>query len=112
MSSSNNRTINGYETIDGELVLSEITNSVLATDSDGLVYGINNYISNLTSDVQTQINTINTTLVNKLDMAYVGSGNVTSDELDMNIGNTTFNIYNTFLSVTGSIDSLTQNKQN
>ena len=29
----------------------------------------------------------------------------------MNIGNTTFNIYNTFLSVTGSIDSLTQNKQ-
>ena len=45
-------------------------------------------------------------------MAYVGSGNVTSDELDMNIGNTTFNIYNTFLSVTGSIDSLTQNKQN
>ena len=27
-------------------------------------------------------------------------------------GNTTFNIYNTFLSVTGSIDSLTQNKQN
>ena len=39
MSSSNNRTINGYETIDGELVLSEITNSVLATDSDGLVYG-------------------------------------------------------------------------
>ena len=45
-------------------------------------------------------------------MAYVGSGNVSSDELDMNIGNTTFNIYNTFLSVTGSIDSLTQNKQN
>ena len=92
-----------------------------ATDSDGLVYGINNYISNLTSDVQSQINTINTTLANKedlltaankLDMAYVGSGNVTSDELDMNIGNTTFNIYNTFLSVTGSIDSLTQNKQN
>ena len=121
MSSSNNRTINGYETIDGELVLSEITNSVLATDSDGLVYGINNYISNLTSDVQSQINTINTTLANKedlltaankLDMAYVGSGNVSSDELDMNIGNTTFNIYNTFLSVTGSIDSLTQNKQN
>ena len=31
MSSSNNRTI------DGELVLSEITNQVLATDSDGLV---------------------------------------------------------------------------
>ena len=30
----------------------------------------------------------------------------------MNIGNTTFNIYNTFLNVTGSIDSLTQNKQN
>ena len=59
MSSSNNRTINGYETIDGELVLSEITNQVLATDSDGLVYGINNYISNLTSDVQAQINTIN-----------------------------------------------------
>ena len=116
MSSSNNRTINGYETIDGELVLSEITNSVLATDSDGLVYGINNYISNLTSDVQTQINTINKTLANKedlltaankLDMASVGSGNVSSDELDMNIGNTTFNIYNTFLSVTGSIDSLT-----
>ena len=51
MSSSNNRTINGYETIDGELVLSEITNQVLATDSDGLVCGINNYISNLTSDV-------------------------------------------------------------
>ena len=50
MSSSNDRTINGYETIDGELVLSEITNSVLAIDSDGLVYGINNYISNLTSD--------------------------------------------------------------
>ena len=87
MSSSNNRTINGYETIDGELVLSEITNSVLATDSDGLVYGINNYISNLTSDVQTQINTINTTLTNKenlltaankLDMAYetLGDGPV------------------------------------
>ena len=121
MTSTNNRTINGYETIDGELVLSEITNQVLATDSDGLVYGINNYISNLTSDVQSQINTINTTLANKedlltaankLDMAYVGSGNVSSDELDMNIGNTTFNIYNTFLSVTGSIDSLTQNKQN
>ena len=115
MTSTNNRTINGYETIDGELVLSEITNQVLATDSDGLVYGINNYISNLTSDVQTQINTINTTLANKedlltaankLDMAYVGSGNVSSDELDMNIGNTTFNIYNTFLSVTGSIDSI------
>ena len=35
--SSSNRTINGYETIDGELVLSEITNQVLATDSDGLV---------------------------------------------------------------------------
>ena len=94
---------------------------MLATDSDGLVYGINNYISNLTSDVQSQINTINTALANKedlltaannLDMAYVGSGNVSSDELDMNIGNTTFNIYNTFLSVTGSIDSLTQNKQN
>ena len=121
MTSTNNRTINGYETIEGELVLSEITNSVLVTDSDGLVYGINNYISNLTSGVQSQINTINTTLANKedlltaankLDMAYVGSGNVTSDELDMNIGNTTFNIYNTFLSVTGSIDSLTQNKQN
>ena len=121
MSSSNNRTINGYETIDGELVLSEITNQVLATDSDGLVYGINNYISNLTSDVQSQINTINTTLANKedlltaankLDMAYVVSGNVSSDELDMNIGNKTFNIFNTFLSVTGSIDSLTQNKQN
>ena len=121
MTSTNNRTINGYETIEGELVLSEITNQVLATDSDGLVYGINNYISNLTSDVQSQINTINTTLANKedlltaankLDMAYVGSGNVSSDELDMNIGNTTFNIYNTFLSVTGSIDSLTQNKQN
>ena len=121
MSSSNNRTINEYEIIDGELVLSEITNQVLATDSDGLVYGINNYISNLTSDVQSQINTINTTLANKedlltaankLDMVYVGSGNVSSDELDMNIGNTTFNIYNTFLSVTGSIDSLTQNKQN
>ena len=47
MTSTNNRTINGYETIDGELVLSEITNQVLATDSDGLVYGINNYISNL-----------------------------------------------------------------
>ena len=52
------------------------------------------------------------TAANKLDMAYVGSGNVTSDELDMNIGNTTFNIYSTFLSVTGDIDSLTQNKQN
>ena len=121
MSSSNNRTINGYETIDGELVLSKITNQVLATDSDGLVYGINNYISNLTSDVQAQINTINTTLANKedlltaankLDMAYVGSGNVSADELDMNIKNTTFNIYSTFLSVTGDIDSLTQNKQN
>ena len=94
MSSSNNRTINGYETIDGELVLSEITNQVFATDSDGLLYGINNYISNLTSDVQSQINTINITLANKgdlltaankLDMAYVGSGNVSSDELDMNI---------------------------
>ena len=24
-------------------------------------------------------------------MVYVGSGNVSSDELDMNIGNTTFN---------------------
>ena len=45
-------------------------------------------------------------------MAYVGSGNVTSDELDMNIGNTTFNIFDTFLSVTGDIDGLTQNKQN
>ena len=45
-------------------------------------------------------------------MAYVGSGNVTSDELDMNIGNTTFPIYSTFLSVTGDIDGLTQNKQN
>ena len=31
MSSSNNRTINGYETIDGELVLSEITNQVLSS---------------------------------------------------------------------------------
>ena len=29
MTSTNNRTINGYETIEGELVLSEITNSVL-----------------------------------------------------------------------------------
>ena len=58
MTSTNNRTINGYETIDGELVLSEITNSVLVTDSDGLVYGINNYISNLTSDAQAQITTI------------------------------------------------------
>ena len=122
MTSTNNRTINGYETIEGELVLSEITNQVLATDSDGLVYGINNYISNLTSDVQAQINTINTeittsnnnittiegeittinttlankqdlsTAANKLDMAYVGSGNVSSGELDMNIENTTFNI--------------------
>ena len=54
---------------------------MLATDSDGLVYGINNYISNLTLDVQSQINTINTTLANKkdlltaankLDMAYIG----------------------------------------
>ena len=45
-------------------------------------------------------------------MAYVGSGNLSSDELDMNIGNTTFPIYSTFLSVTGNIDSLTQNKQN
>ena len=44
--------------------------------------------------MQAQINTINTTLANKkdlltaankLDMAYVGSGNVTSDELDMSI---------------------------
>ena len=105
MTSTNNRTINGYETIEGELVLSEITNQVLATDSDGLVYGINNYISNLTSDVQTQINTINTTLLNKedlltaankLNMAYVGSGNVTSDELDMNIVNTTFNFLQYF----------------
>ena len=30
----------------------------------------------------------------------------------MNIGNTTFPIYSTFLSVTGDIDGLTQNKQN
>ena len=68
MTSTNNRTINGYETIDGELILTEITNSVLVTDSDGLVSRINNYISNLTSDAQTQINTINTTLANKQDV--------------------------------------------
>ena len=73
-----------------------------------------NYLSNVTSDIQTQFNNTQPllTAANKLDMAYVGSGNVTSDELDMNIGNTTFNIYNTFLSVTGSVDSLTQNKKN
>ena len=32
---------------------------LLQTDDDGLVYGINNYISNLTSDAQAQITTIN-----------------------------------------------------
>ena len=67
----------------------------------------------MTSDIQTQFNNTQPllTAANKLDMAYVGSGNVTSDELDMNIGNTTFPIYSTFLSVTGDIDGLTQNKQ-
>ena len=48
----------------------------------------------ITSDIQTQFNNTQPllTAANKLDMAYVGSGNVISDELDMNIGNTTFPI--------------------
>ena len=97
------------------------SNIVPVTDSTGTVLTNSNvsttkvnYLSNVTSDIQTQFNNTQPllTAANKLDMAYVGSGNVSSDELDMNIGNTTFNIYSTFLSVTGSIDSLTQNKQN
>ena len=168
MINTNYRSVNGYQTFDGNLILSSITNSILSTDSTGLIYGVTsnplnflkdngsgsytfsqitsddvqfklnsnivpvtdstgtvltnsnvsttqvNYLSNVTSDIQTQFNNTQPllTAANKLDMAYVGSGNVSSDELDMNIGNTTFNIYSTFLSVTGSIDSLTQNKQN
>ena len=95
------------------------SNIVPVTDSTGKILTNSNvsttkvnYLSNVTSDIQTQFNNTQPllTAANKLDMAYVGSGNVTADELDMNIGNTTFNIYNTFLSVTGDIDNLTQNK--
>ena len=95
------------------------SNIVPVTDSTGTVLTNSNvsttqvnYLSNVTSDIQTQFNNTQPllTAANKLDMAYVGSGNVTSDELDMNIGNTTFNICDTFLSVTGDIDGLTQNK--
>ena len=160
MINTNYRSVNGYQTFDGNLILSSITNSILSTDSTGLIYGVTsnpsnflkdngsgsytfsqitsddvqfklnsnivpvtdstgtvltnsnvsttqvNYLSNVTSDIQTQFKNTQPllTAANKLDMAYVGSGNVTSDELDMNIGNTTFPIYSTFLSVTRDID--------
>ena len=149
----NFRSTTGYNTFQGDLILDSVTNQILSTDSDGLVYGISNsignflkdvdgsgtytfsqitsddvqfklnsnivpvtdstgtvltnsnvsttqinYLSNVTSDIQTQFNNTQPllTAANKLDMAYVGSGNLTSDELDMNIGNTTFPIYSTF----------------
>ena len=148
MINTNYRIVNGYQTFDGNLILSSITNSILSTDSTGLIYGVTlnpsnflkdygsgsytfsqttsddvqfklnsnivpvtdstgtvltnsnvsttqvNYLSNVTSDIQTQFNNTQPllTAANKLDMAYVGSGNLTSDELDMNIGNTTFPI--------------------
>ena len=88
MSSSNNRTINGYETIDGELVLSEITDQVLATDSDGLVYGINNYISNLTSDAQAQITTINNNITTIEGEITTINNNITTIEGEITTINT------------------------
>ena len=88
MTSSNNRTINGYETIDGELVLSEITDQVLATDSDGLVYGINNYISNLTSDAQAQITTINNNITTIEGEITTINNNITTIEGEITTINT------------------------
>jgi len=131
------RNINNYETIDGDLILSSITNKILSSDNDGLVYGIENnsgkflkdvdgsgtyefsniilsdvdfnlnpnvvvvsdsngdltnstistttlnYLSNVTNDIQTQIdskqNTINSS--NRLDASFIGlNGNVSNTE--------------------------------
>ena len=46
-----NRNINNYETIDGDLILSEINNKILATDNDGLVYGIENNTGKYLKDI-------------------------------------------------------------
>ena len=45
------RNINQYEKIDGDLIISEITSKILATDSDGLVYILNNNSGKFLKDV-------------------------------------------------------------
>ena len=37
MINTNYRSVNGYQTFEGNLILSSITNSILSTDSTGLI---------------------------------------------------------------------------
>ena len=46
----NYRSVNGYQTFDGNLILSSITNSILSTDSTGLIYGVTSNPSNFLKD--------------------------------------------------------------
>ena len=134
----NFRSTTGYNTFQGDLILDSVTNQILSSDSNGLVYGISNsignflkdvdgsgtytfsqitsddvqfklnsnivpvtdstrtvltnsnvsttqvnYLSNVTSDTQTQINSkqniINSS--NLLNVSYVGNGDVTNTVL-------------------------------
>ena len=72
-----------------------------------------NYLDGVTSAIQTQLNGKQSLLsdVNTLDPEYIGSGNITSAMFET-LKDNTWNINNTFISVTGDIDNLTDNKQN
>ena len=50
MINTNYRSVNGYQTLDGNLILSSITNSILSTDSTGLIYGVTSNPTNFLKD--------------------------------------------------------------
>ena len=50
MINTNYRSVNGYQTFDGNLILSSITNSILSTDSTGLIYGVTSNPLNFLKD--------------------------------------------------------------
>ena len=47
----NFRSTTGYNTFQGDLTLDSVTNQILSSDSNGLVYGISNSIGNFLKDV-------------------------------------------------------------
>ena len=50
MINSNYRSVNGYQTFEGNLILPSITHSILSTDSTGLIYGVTSNPSNFLKD--------------------------------------------------------------
>ena len=74
----NFRSTTGYNTFQGDLILDSVTNQILSSDSNGLVYGISNSIGNFLKDVDGS-GTYTFSQITSDDVQFKLNSNITGD---------------------------------